>query len=91
MLIIDVMDDNGAENWSVSEMIEEINRLRQALNQTAQQTTKSLKADMPSRFALRKNWAQKGIRFDRANQASLQSRVFSIDTWLVKQEEGDTY
>jgi hypothetical protein len=91
MLIIVVIDDNRTDNWSVAEMIEEINRLRQALNQTTQQATKSLKADMQSRFTLRKNWAQKGIRFDRANQDSLQSRVFSIDPWLVKQEEGETY
>lgn len=35
MLIIDVMDDNGAENWSASEMIEEKKRLMAALNQTS--------------------------------------------------------
>jgi hypothetical protein len=43
---------------------------------------------MPSRFTLRKNWAQKGIRFERATLDSLQSRVFSVDPWLLKQEEG---
>jgi hypothetical protein len=91
MLIIDVNDDNRGDNWSASEMIEEINHLRQALNQTAQEATKSLKADMPSRFTLRKNWAQKGIRFERAGRDSLQARVFSVDPWLVKQEEGETW
>jgi hypothetical protein len=90
-MLIDVIDDNKSANWSAAEMIEETKRLMAALNETAQQATKSLKADMPSRFTLRKNWAQKGIRFDRANQDSLQSRVFSIDPWLVKQEVGETY
>jgi hypothetical protein len=91
MLIIDLMDDNRAENWSASEMIEETKRIMAALSQTAQQATKSLKADMPSRFTLRKNWAQKGIRFERANRESLQARVFSVDPWLLKQEEGETW
>jgi hypothetical protein len=91
MLIIDVIDDNRGDNWSASEMIEEINHLRQALNQTAQQATKSLKADMPSRFTLRKNWAQKGIRFESASRDSLQARVFSVDPWLLKQEDGETW
>jgi hypothetical protein len=91
MLIIDVMDDNRAENWSASEMIEETKSIMAALNQTVQQATRSLKADMPSRFTLRKNWAQKGIRFERAGRESLQARVFSVDPWLLKQEEGQVW
>ncbi len=90
-MLIDVIDDNKSANWSAAEMIEETKRLMAALNQTAQQATKSLKADMPSRFTLRKNWAQKGIRFERASRDSLQARVFSVDPWLLKQEEGETW
>jgi hypothetical protein len=90
-VLIDVTHDNKSANWSAAEMIEETNRLMAALNQTAQQAIKSLKADMPSRFTLRKNWAQKGIRFERATRDSLQARVLSLDPWLLKQEEGETY
>jgi hypothetical protein len=90
-MLIDVIDDNRSANWSAAEMIEETKRLMAALNQTAQEATKSLKADMPSRFTLRKNWAQKGIRFEKATRDSLQARVFSLDPWLLKQEEGETY
>ncbi len=90
-MLIDVIDDNRSANWSAAEMIEETKRLMSALNQTAQQAGKSLKADMPSRFTLRKNWAQKGIRFERATRDSLQACVFSLDPWLLKQEEGETY
>jgi hypothetical protein len=91
MLIIDVIDDNDSGNWSAAEMIEETRRIMAALNQTAQHASKSLKEDMPSRFTLRKNWAQKGIRFERATRASLQARVFSLDSWLLKQEEGQVW
>jgi hypothetical protein len=91
MLIIDVIDDNDSGNWSAAEMIEETRRLMAALNQTAKHASKSLKADMPSRFTLRQNWAQKGIRFERATRDSLQARVFSLDPWLLKQEEGQVW
>jgi hypothetical protein len=91
MLIIDAIDDNNSGNWSAAEMIEETRRLMAALNQTAQHASKSLKADMPSRFTLRKNWVQKGIRFERATRDSLQARVFSVDPWLLKQEEGQVW
>ncbi len=91
MLIIDVIDDNDSGSWSAAEMIEETRRLMAALNRTAQHASKSLKADMPSRFTLRKNWAQKGIRFERPTRDSLQARVFSLDPWLLKQEEGQVW
>jgi hypothetical protein len=90
-MLIDVVDDDKSANWSAAEMIEETKRLMAALNQTAQQATKSLKADMPSRFTLRKNWAQKGIRFERATRDTLQARIFSLDPCLLKQEEGETW
>jgi hypothetical protein len=61
-MLIDVTSDDTIGNWSLAETIEETKRLMSALNQTAQQATKSIKADMPSRFTMRKNWAQKSIR-----------------------------
>lgn len=91
MLIIDALDDNKSENWSATEMIEETKRLKAALNKTARQAVKSIKADMSSRFTMRANWVQKGIRFDAATVDDLEARVYSIDPYMVKQEEGETY
>ncbi|HYX38492.1 MAG TPA: hypothetical protein VE954_35770 [Oligoflexus sp.] len=49
-----------------------------ALNQTAKQAVKSIKADMPAKFTLRSRWAQKGIRSNNASQDDLMARVYSV-------------
>lgn len=91
MLVIDVLDDNSAENWSAATMIEEMNRTVKALNKTAQQATVDIKADMSTRFTLRSQWPKKGIRFDRATVDDPVARIYSIDGYLWKQQYGETY
>ncbi len=90
MLTIEV-DDNASENWSARSMIEECRLITAALNATAEKTAGDIKADMPQRFTLRNNWVQKGIRFDRANPKHLEARVYSVDPYLIKQEDGQSY
>jgi hypothetical protein len=46
---------------------------------------------MGSRFTLRGGWVKKGIRFEKANAENLLARVYSLDDYMVKQEEGQTY
>ncbi|MDQ3234541.1 MAG: hypothetical protein M3Q07_22280 [Pseudobdellovibrionaceae bacterium] len=90
MLTIDV-DDNASENWSAKSMIEECRRITAALNVTAEKAAADIKADMPQRFTLRNSWVHKGIRFDRANTKNMEARVYSIDPYMNKQEDGQTY
>ncbi|MDQ3232575.1 MAG: hypothetical protein M3Q07_12200 [Pseudobdellovibrionaceae bacterium] len=61
------------------------------LNQTAKQAVKSIKADMRAKFTVRSRWAQKGIRSDNANQDDFTARDYSVDPWLLKHDEGQTW
>jgi hypothetical protein len=91
MLTIDVLSDDSRENWTAAEMAEENRRILRALNQTAHQAVTDIRKDMPSRFTLRSKWAQKGIRSDNADRDDLTARVYSVDPWMQKQEEGEKY
>ncbi len=63
----------------------------QALTRTARDAVQQIKLELPRRFTLRRNWAIKGIRFDAATKAYPVARVYSLDPYMAKQEEGETY
>ncbi|HYX37163.1 MAG TPA: hypothetical protein VE954_29015 [Oligoflexus sp.] len=90
MLIIEV-SDGGATDWVLRSVEGGKARAMDALNRTAKTAVHEIKADMPAKFTLRSRWAQKGIRSDKANQDDLTARVYSVDPWLLKQEEGETH
>ncbi|WP_141732416.1 hypothetical protein [Oligoflexus tunisiensis] len=91
MLIIDVIDDDRSPNWSAAELIEEVKRLQKALNQTADKAASRVRADLPQRFTMRNQWTRKGIRADLASGDDLEARVFSVDGYMVKQQDGETW
>jgi hypothetical protein len=91
MLIIDVIDDDRSANWSAAEMIEEVKRLQKALNRTADKAASGVRADLPQRFTMRNQWTKKGIRVDRASSDELEARVYSVDSYMVKQQQGETW
>lgn len=62
-----------------------------ALTRTARDAAAQVKREMPRRFILRRDWVLKGIRFDAANRGSPVSRVYSVDPYMTKQEEGEEY
>jgi hypothetical protein len=62
-----------------------------ALTRTARDVAGIVKDDLPRRFTLRRQWVVKGIRFDAASKANPVARVFSIDPYMLKQEEGESY
>lgn len=62
-----------------------------ALTLTARDASTAIKEAMPRTFMLRRSWVMKGIRFDRATPDSLESRIYSIDPYMAKQEDGEKY
>ncbi len=62
-----------------------------ALNRTAKTAVDGIKADMPRRFTLRSVWVQKGIRHDKATLKNPAARVYSVDRYMRKQEEGELW
>ncbi|WP_141732401.1 hypothetical protein [Oligoflexus tunisiensis] len=91
MLIIDVIDDDRSANWSVAEMTLEVKRLQKALNRTADKAASAVKADLSQRFTMRNQWTRKGIRVDQASGDDLDARVYSVDEYMVKQQDGETW
>jgi hypothetical protein len=63
----------------------------QALTHTARDAAAAIKREMPKKFILRRDWAVKGVRFDAARMSNPIARVFSVDPWMNKQEEGENY
>jgi hypothetical protein len=72
-------------------MAEETGRIRTALNRTAAKAVSEIRSDLPRRFAMRNQWTKKGLRTDLASGEELEARVYSVDPYMVKQEEGQTW
>lgn len=62
-----------------------------ALTRTARDAFQRIKGDLPRKFILRRQWVVKGIRFDAATKGAPIARVLSIDPYMFKQEEGESY
>lgn len=62
--------------------------LSKALNATAKDVQREVRASMPRKFTLRSTWTQKGIRFDPAKKYALRAVVGSLDDYMERQEEG---
>lgn len=62
-----------------------------ALTRTARDAAQEIKDELPRKFVLRRQWVVKGIRFDAASKANPVARVFSVDPYMLKQEEGEIY
>jgi hypothetical protein len=77
------------ENWATDQMQVERTQVAKALTATARQAAEDLRQDMPVRFTLRNSWVQKGIRADSANRSTLAARVYDIDSYMAKQDEGE--
>ncbi|MDQ3232788.1 MAG: hypothetical protein M3Q07_13305 [Pseudobdellovibrionaceae bacterium] len=90
MLIIEVSDAD-ASDWVLRSIESEEAHAMDALNRTAKAAADEIKADMPRRFTLRSGWVQKGIRHDKATQKNPAARVYSVDRYLRKQEEGELW
>ncbi|MDQ3232572.1 MAG: hypothetical protein M3Q07_12185 [Pseudobdellovibrionaceae bacterium] len=91
MLIIDVIADNAAENWGEESIKDEVQHAVIALNKTAAKAASGIRTNMSQRFMIRNKWVQKGIRYDKATSDDPVARVYSLDEYMVKQEEGQTY
>jgi hypothetical protein len=62
-----------------------------ALTRTARDAADAVKADMPTKFTLRRDWITKGIRFEAATKADPVARVYSMDELMEKQEFGEVH
>jgi hypothetical protein len=79
------------EKWAADQMGEERAHAAKVLTVVARQAAEDIRGDMPLRFTLRNSWVQKGIRADSANRSSMMARVYDIDPYMLKQEEGESW
>lgn len=80
---------NIDEHWADKEVEVERAQVAKALTATARDAADDLRRDMATRFILRNAWVQKGIRADSANRSTLMARVYDVDPYMSKQDEGE--
>lgn len=59
-----------------------------SLTKTAQEVQQAVRADMPQRFTIRRQWVVKGIRIVPATKTNLTATVYSKDPFMERQEAG---
>lgn len=59
-----------------------------ALTWTARDARDAVRADMPNRFTLRRQWVVQGIRYIPATKATMAAFVYSKDEFMQRQETG---
>lgn len=59
-----------------------------ALTTLAVDAQKGVRGNLPRRFTIRRSWVSQGIRTRRATKQRPESSVFTLDEFMVLQEEG---